>query len=37
MKWVNKSNVMSACASPIGCFVGPCDFWGLYLCWTYKG
>ena len=37
MKWVNKPNVMSAGASPIGCFVDPCDFCGLYLCWTYKG
>lgn len=34
MKWVNKPNVMSAGASPIGCFVDPCDFCGLYLCVT---
>lgn len=35
MKWVNKPNVMSAGASPIGCFVDPCDFCGLYLCWQH--
>lgn len=33
MKWVNKPNVMSAGASPIGCFVDPCDFVGF----TYVG